>query len=81
MKIHVTQKHIDEGVRTDCENCPVAKAITEATKHHAVVDQDLICWTPYYRHDVPTPPAVREFIDRFDSGRMVEPFTFELEAA
>lgn len=30
MKIEVTQRHIDEGVRMEIDNCPLAKAVTES---------------------------------------------------
>ncbi len=87
MKIHVTQKHIDEGMREHCGNNPIAKAIKEATKSDEVfVGHYGIGYGKrergYFKHVIPiTPPAIREFMDRFDEGLPVAPFTFELEAA
>lgn len=86
MTISITQKHIDEGGREHCGNSPIARAIKEATKSNEVfVGHYGIGYERehgYFKHVMPkTPPTVREFMDRFDEGLPVEPFTFELEAA
>lgn len=75
MKIQVTEDDIRFGERGECTDCPVARAISRATKREAYVDSYDICSGSY---DWFTPEAVRTFIARFDSGQPVEPFTFEL---
>ena len=86
MKIPLTQKHIDDGVKGSCGWCPAALAINDATGGNKVsVDPKRTCWgtkpNGHWKHCIDTPPAVREFLDRYDSGLPVEPFEFELEAA
>ncbi len=86
MIISITQKLIDEGVRKDCNSCPTAKAIENSTGCEWVsVYSDKIYWgTPHVAEDfysMPTPPAIREWMDRYDSGLLVGPISFELEAA
>ena len=85
MKITVTQKQIDEGVPGSGKNSPVAKAIAEKTNDEERYAEVSILGIFYYvdgiHYRVDIPPAVREFIDRFDSGLPVEPFTFELKGS
>ncbi|KKN40303.1 hypothetical protein LCGC14_0734600 [marine sediment metagenome] len=89
MSISITQKLIDEGVRKDCNACPTAKAIEDATGLPARVTSATIHWGDVggcfegsaYKYRMDTPPAVREFLDRYDEGLPVEPISFELKAA
>ena len=77
MKIEVTQAHIEQGVKSDCSLCPVALAMAESgfDQPHATC-RDL-SWLGVL---VKTPLRVSEWIERFDLGRQVEPFTFEIDA-
>ena len=87
MIITLSQKHIDEGVKQDCHHCPAALAIAEATGEEFVEVATAIRWGEdptgsggwKWKHRVSTPPILREFMDRYDSGLLVEPITFELE--
>lgn len=67
---------IDEGEQCDCAKCPVAKGIVKATGapvrveyHRATIGGRLF--------DLPDPAV--DFIDAFDSGKPVRPFSFELD--
>lgn len=77
MVIEVTQDDIDKGVKNNACQCPVARAIARGTEEEWVVDshslvrmRDARVWH--------TPPAAYWFINRYDQGESVEPFTFEL---
>lgn len=82
ISVNVTQEDIDNGVRGDACNCPVALAIGRATEHKYVV----MAWREIlltikcnivYRID--TPRYVSNFIESFDAKRNVCPFSFNLE--
>lgn len=87
MLIKVTAKHIKEGSPMVPCDCPIAKAITEATEQHAriglkrmTVGQDR--YTLYFRNWIRSkllPDAANTFAHRFDTGFSVEPFEFELD--
>jgi len=77
MRIVVTQKHIDAGMRKDCERCPVALALIDAhvsfygissTRVHSFKEPRIL----------ELPDVATAFIHRFDDGEAVEPFEFEL---
>ena len=86
MKIEVTQRHINLGVRCSANNCPVALALTEQTgKTYTVGPRDVYVFdwaTNKHTLAFPTPPEVARFIRGFDilSDFMgnPKPFTFEL---
>lgn len=76
MKVHVTPKHINQGSKFNCESCPVALALREATKKWVrVYGSQLNVGHIIYK----TPDIVISFLTDFDSGRDVKPFSFELE--
>lgn len=75
MKIEVTQKHIDEA-GSDCNSCPVALAVKEAVKHDAVEAGQFTITIGSLSHE--TPSRVTRFMDKYDNGESVKPFTFEL---
>jgi len=90
MTISITQKHIDEGVRNHSASRMVALAIEEATGTLVTaVGRLQILWGDVggwlegsaCKYWMKTPPAVREFLDRYDSELPVEPISFELKAA
>lgn len=73
--IEVTAEDIERGARIDPERCPIALACRRALPDIAVsvdgygIDEyDLI----------PTPDVAAKFITSFDTGKTVEPFSFEL---
>lgn len=82
--VTVTERHISTGKAADCERCPVARAIADAIPGLAYIgvfahgidlqrseDEDEI--------SAHTPDEVAEFIEAFDNGRPVSPFTFTLD--
>jgi hypothetical protein len=80
MLINVTQSHIDNGCKQDGENCPIANAISEALDADCCVENTKITiYTGYAPTFIKTPLAVRIFIDIFDRGLPVQPFSFWLE--
>ena len=79
MLIKVTQEHIDSGVRGDCSKCPIALAISEQVNNRVGVSKGGIIIPYLYETFLETPPLAREFIEKFDAGKEVEPFVFNLE--
>lgn len=84
--VNVTAEDIREGGRVDAFCCPVALALRRAVPPHVervgVTGAYAALWTPDCGHrttDVLLPDAARAFIDRYDDGHDVEPFTFEIE--
>jgi hypothetical protein len=84
MIINVTQKHIDEGTRNNCDTCPVALALNEATERTWIVGSDSAAYKGNFAgfgwsDDIKLPLEARRFIARVDSKRSVLPFSFELD--
>lgn len=76
MKITVTEEHIRRGRRRACSACPLALAISEAVGMRMEVGV-LSTWCDPAKL-ITLPEEAQEFIDRFDRGRKVHPFSFEL---
>ena len=87
MKIHVTERHIRDGVRNGHCRCPVALALIEAGATYVSVDSDEIvadcirswigeCWSVKF---VP-PWQITEWIWAYDEGADMAPITFDLPA-
>ena len=80
MKINVTKRDIECGVRWDSEKCPVARA-ARRMQDDARVSNYILCYGPESRQRrVELPGVAREFIGRFDAGKEVEPFSFTVDA-
>lgn len=82
VEITVTAEHIAAGKQCDCVKCPVALAIKDALHPLSIdVQSDLINFgLPGGRYSPVHPPEeVSYFVDEFDDGLPVEPFTFTLE--
>lgn len=78
LTIHVTQEDINSGIPKKCSKCPVALAINRATGLAATVK-----FHPNYigenEHDIfMTPDCVIAFINKFDAGNHVSPFSFTI---
>jgi len=76
MKIHVTEKHIKKGVGFNPWKCPTAKAIQEATGRKPTVTSE---WYGFNNEELSLPKKVTKFIDNFDRGKKVKPFSFVLK--
>ena len=80
MKVNVTRQDIDQGERANCCNCPVARAIARLVPEG---DQVEVLYASILRRGlqcriVRIPEEVRDFIKKFDRGRWVKPFSFDL---
>ena len=75
--IKVTEKHIAKGIRVHGDKCPVALAIKEKLKI------ERLCVYSYGANingnAVRFPRAAALFVNRFDSGKSVKPFSFKLK--
>jgi hypothetical protein len=82
MLIKVTESHIKNGIKEDCNGCAIALALSEAGFIGiAVSDSDnIVCSGEVYR--VCGMLDCNDFdswIDQFDMGVTVNPFEFEIE--
>jgi hypothetical protein len=84
VKVEVTQEDIDQGIPSDCTDCPVALALCRVldlpdtiTVAHSIIRLP----TPDGWQRIRIPDHVRQWIYTFDrKGRSrVGPMTFELE--
>lgn len=68
LKVQVTQHHIDFGVESNCEKCPVALALVEAVPMDVPisVEPELAVIGSAM---VDLPRHVTDFIEHFDNGR------------
>ena len=74
--VKVTQFDIDHGVRSSVSSCPIAHALHHDYPFARVYGS----WvTLDYKHEADLPPEAIQFIDMFDEGATVEPFTFILK--
>jgi len=84
-RITVTQKHINHGQRHAPPSCPIALAVKEQLgTDDAWVDGSFIragrpSWDAFQEYW--TPATAKPFIEDFDAGLVVEPFSFEMEGA
>lgn len=78
MTITVSQDDIEQGQPLKGLSCPIALAIKRATGLEYVGVGVRQYWYKDLAGGV-LPPEVTEFVKAFDSGKPVEPFTFELE--
>jgi hypothetical protein len=76
VEINVTQEHIDNGLADKCFACPVALALSEKVKPAAAVHRGLIL---IGEKNLSQPLSVAEFVNDFDEGVKVEPFSFSLD--
>ena len=81
MKIEITQHDIDYGVRGEYSLCPIARAVKRKINgevivsgdHISIFTTDIIRKYSYYK----LPQKAKDFMQRFDDGKKVKPFTFE----
>ena len=81
MKINVTKRDIERGVKRDAELCPVARAARRIQNGAAVDGEDLYYGPRSRRRVVALPTVAKEFVGRFDAGKKVEPFSFTVDDA
>jgi hypothetical protein len=91
LRVVMDEAHVGKGAR-GCITCPVALAADRAGKMRGLAPLSMkgLKTRPAYayattllifvgRYKAPTPPAVAEFIRRFDAGYSVAPIAFDLE--
>lgn len=80
--ITVAAGHIAAGQPEICVSCPIALALTDAIGDPdiqvRVHDDEAVLFRGKRIARAELPPEAVRFIDRFDSGQPVEPFTFTL---
>ena len=80
--IRVTQEDIDNGVRTNCFNCPLSLAVKRSLN---AVSADVSRWCIEFKlasglaGRFVLPKEAVDFVRGFDSDKKVEPFEFEIE--
>ena len=80
--VEVTQEDIDRGCKNSNSHCPIGLALQRMGYKHVSVGQRI--WLgadfPEFVAPTPTPPAACKFIEDFDSGKEVKPFSFWVQA-
>lgn len=78
MIIHVTEEHIRRGVPTSVCGCPIALALNDALCDVYLVGKD--SFAPYLsgRKIQRFQKKAQIFIERFDAGIPVKPFSFRI---
>jgi hypothetical protein len=84
MKIIVTQKDIDKGLKSSCYECPIAHAFKRKVKNRirysfAVNSESIEYVTKDLWCSYALPKEAKRFIQRFDRDQPVKPFTFETQ--
>lgn len=96
LRIEVTERHIEHGLRNNCEDCPIGMALQGALNlpkdRIVTVDVETVAirqlpqgnWGFKKSNSFPAietaelPPEAIAFIETFDRGFPVKPFTFDL---
>lgn len=79
MTIKVTKKHIREGKRGFCRQCPVALALMNATNYKRVFVSSYSWQLGSGKQSGTLPQRAQNFIEDFDGGKNVKPFSFDLD--
>jgi len=77
LKIDVRKTNIRKGIRSTPKLCPIALAGRRVSHKEVVVDGtylSLTCGDEELSYTLPK--KARRFVDRFDAGKPVKPFTF-----
>lgn len=77
MTIEVKAKHIQNGRKFECDRCPVALAVKEASGDMAA--RATLDFLEFNKRTYTIPEKVREWIMDFDGEEKVQPFTFEID--
>jgi hypothetical protein len=83
LHVDVTQADIEAGETGDCSNCPVALAVRRAAVAAGLPDADWVevCFPRIKIGHVAFsfPRGIGQFVDDFDAGESVRPFSFDLD--
>lgn len=77
VRVRIKQKHIAEGVRESVHSCPIALAVKEALLTDAVQVNRENMWVNGKFFELER--AEQRFVDSFDNGKRVKPFTMVFE--
>ena len=77
-RIDVTYDDIQHGKQRSCFDCPVALAMTRAVGCRTTVGRSSFTLEPRW-WGAALPEEAASFVDRYDGGVPVEPFTFHVE--
>lgn len=79
--IEVTQDDIDFGTQCDPCRCPIAMAVNrDIPGAEAYVNADgIVFYKDKVEHDYGVSDEVVDFMDAFDAGETVRPFSFTIE--
>lgn len=80
MKVQVTEDDIRNGVKSNIDRCPIARAIRRATGQGWIVGS--ICATiadSAGQRYIILPTCAKRFVFAFDNGMDVEPLDFEFD--
>ena len=80
MTVTITNDHIQRGMKSNAKYCPIAIALSELYPHRMnkirVTNGNVtITGVDFYS----LPFTAYEFINKFDAGETVNPFSFEIE--
>lgn len=78
MKITVTKKDIEKGMKDEMDRCPVAFAIKRRLKKRTGIDVGTR-FVYYSAKKTQLPKVARNFIFKFDHNEEVKPFSFNLK--
>lgn len=78
MKVYVTKKDIEQGRKSAICLCPVALALKRRTKKVWMVYGHGLKEAGTFRPSMLLPPEACRFVDDFDAGNPVKPFSFKL---
>ncbi len=80
LKVQVTQEHIDLGTRSDSLTCPIALALKTLGYTAPIVNSLFITLDPTapFNSLLWLSQKVVDWLEKFDDGKKVPPFEFEL---
>lgn len=76
--IELTQEDIDQGVMDSCKKCPMALAVSRYCDAPLYAGFCNI-WDAQDQWSVHIPDVMFNWMVKFDTGQVVEPFTFPLQ--
>ena len=85
IQIDVTQDHINNGKRYECNACPIALAFQKHINDDysfEINDEyiDVVTkFNGYTQDEITVPYTVTAFVRNFDSRKPVEPFSFQID--
>jgi len=79
MRIHVKQEHINCGTKESKSRCPIALALSKQLSEDWVYVYRYTVDIGFMKETLNLPQSAQKFIGRFDKGKIVKPFNFNLK--